>query len=563
MHPAVIQPNPYHPSVYPLEPDSRPSGGNGTVVDDLVPDHRPVRPPDGLLQPGKSLLLQVSPDIQQLLGLTGDTVDLNEFSSVRERRGAEVRQPRPDARIPPSSYRYLKMLPAELLQEITLRAAGLGPADAGRSSTNGTAVGTGIHPEKRRLDEITFALDRHPGGRPHARRLREVCQALPAFFDTYRKLVSDVRAARPDLAPALEGWSRDLLRGALARSLAPPTGTGNNTGIVPGVYNELMALVERPFEAYLPELVARHAEYQRFSQSSALELLNEAVGRAVGSGVADARVPPDEAVPPEMRRLGDMAAVLRSLPRRRPDANLIHNARRLMHEFLTQLRWTADDVRKRRPDLAPSLAEWGAQMAAPVLQRVLQTPAIRESRYAMDPGAAAELTAAMRQPFAVHVQALERVQQVARLRQFLDSFPAFFQHLTASRTSADIEKLQKGEVVIRCTEADLAENLQRVPAGRLTTYNEHGDGLRQVNSLRYTYLMVDYPRRAETTTLRKVWWEAPGRAATEVFVTEWNGVHSYSPADSLRWKPTGAPTSPTLNEDRADRWATFLQQQSG
>ena len=562
MHPAVIQPNPYRPSVHPLERDSRPAGGNGTVVDDLVPDHRPVRPPDGLLQPGKSLLLQVSADIQQLLDLTGDTVDLNAFASVRQRRGAEVGQ-RPDARIPPSSYRYLKMLPAELLQEITLRAVGLGPADAGRPRTNGTAVGAEIHPEKRRLDEITFALDRHPGGRSDARRLREVCRALPAFFDAYRKLVSDVRAARPDLAPALEGWSRDLLRGALARSLAPPTGAGDNTGIVPGVYSELMALVQRPFETYLPELVARHDEYRRFSQSSALELLNEAVGRAVGSGVADARVPPDESVPPEMRRLADMAAVLRSLPRRRPDANLIHNARRLLHDFLTQLRWMAEDVRTRRPDLAPALAEWARQTAAPILQRVLQTPGIRESRYVMETGASADLAAPLRPPFAVHVLAIERVQQAQHLRQFVDSFPAFFQRMAASRTSGDTDKLRRGEIVIRCTEAELAENLQRVPAGRLTTYNEMGEGIPQANGLRYTYLAVDYPRRSDTTTLRKVWWEAPGRAAREIYVVERNGVHSYSPGEPLRWQPTGAPGSPTLNEDRADRWAAFLQQQSG
>jgi len=576
--PTRPQQHPYHPVT-----GARPDAAAPTHDADLrlTRDNSRALPSEQVV-PDAQGRIQVSADIQELLGLSDRLVDLNaqeiedEESTfgplVRARRGdaAPVAAATVSVRATESPrHRYLTRTTFQLLQELTQRAIGYGPNDPGE------LPGLDVAPETRRLGAMVRALQNQPGREADALRLLNAAMSLNNFFIEYRTLIAHLRTRRPNPRPVLPEYAAELAREPLRHALQAPVGADGLRQYDAAHYAGSMAALRQPVHLHEAALFARLLEFRRFSGQTVPEMLGEAAQRAIGSGPADARPQTNTAMSPESHRLNEMVRTLRTMPDRQADALLLRHAGQLLREFFIDFRRLMQTLRNQRPDLEPVLDAWSVETARGPVQNALTAPGINEPGFVVDERTAWNLGASVRRPLAFYTEVLDRRMRAYREKQFLDSFPVFFERMSRPRQAgvftadciagagADergeaVKKLLEGEVVLSSTEADLAAHLRRVPAAVIggidvsRIYTMVGGGM-------VTRHGANYPSRG-INTIRDVWWQAPDGKSTRVIVTDRMGMHSYSMDDGLTWHPTGAPTSPALDAQRADRWAGFLAQ---
>lgn len=570
----------------------RPDERTGYDNSRAVPSHHVGLLPDGRLR--------VSRDIQQLLTLDRNVVDLGATSDEAEddavidddndtawigaksafaepaaERPADVAAakatagPAIDPNIPPSSYRFLTMSLPALLQEVADWAIGEGPPDPVVHPPSTTL------PETRRLGDMVWALQYQPGRQHDAQVLRNAGRALSDFFPVYRRLVDTVRESRPDLGWMLPEWTADLVREPLRKALEMPLGPDGEPSFDSGRSAELRQSVERPYDLQVAELDARMSERRRFSNLPLLALLDEAAQRAIGNGPPDTRPPTDVATSPEAYRLGQMVRALQAEPGRAGDAVHLRNAGRLLKTFFSEMRALMQDIKTRRPDLAPHLALWSAEMVRPALQRALDAPGVRDAGYRVDELLGWDIAKLCQRPLDVYMASLGRRALADKDPRFLGAFSAFFERMTRPRTpgvflenslqgaginereGADVKRLLDGSIVFQGKAGQLAANLQWVPAGVMVeTYNRNRSP--GADSWLEARKQARYPQRADGNSIREVAWLGPEGITLRVFVTERRGVHSYSADEGASWAPTGGPSGAAANAARAERWAEFL-----
>jgi len=526
----------------------------------------------GVLRRGPGAWLRVSPDIGRLVGIDGDTVDLNAalpaFAAPSRARTVR-REVGLGGSVAPSDRRYLEMPLLALLEEVAERAIGRGPGETGGVENPRTP------PETRRLGDMVYTLSYQPGRRADAVRLHNAGLALTDFFPAYRALVDGLRASRPELEPVLAEWAAERALPSLKSALALPLDDAGQPWWRPDLYAGLLAPLQQPDAVYLGELDARLGELRRFRGAPLATLLEEVALCAIGQGPDDARPPTDPALPPERRRLDAMVAVLQADPGRTDDAVALRNTGALLRAFFTGFRDLVARLRGQRPDLAPVLGPWSVDLARKALQTALDTPGLRGRDFVAQEQRSSDLSAVVRQPLAVHVAVLEQLLAAQREQAFVAGFSAFFQRMSGSQRpgyyventiagaaagevdSLERQQLRRGRVVFRCTRAQLAENLQTIPIATLAVVRPPGKhGLLQYWLL--TRVEARYSQKEGGVALRDVQWQARNRSTRSVLVADRKGVHSFSTNNGVTWEPTGAPHTAALNDLRISRWEGFL-----
>jgi hypothetical protein len=314
----------------------------------------------------------------------------------------------------------------------------------------------------------------------------------------------------------------------------------------------------------------------RYLTMPIVELLEEVLQRTIGEGPDDPAPIENPGVPPESRRLGDMAFALRLTPGREHDALVLRNAGLALYSFCFDYRTLFGEMRARRPDLVPVMAPWIAGIARAAILRAVEVPLGADGEPQYDPRLYDPIVAPVRQPLESYFPELEWRLGQAQQQAFIAQSKQFFASVSApvvdgvSRKhrvlgAADNELIGPrvsaflgGTIVFRCTEAELSEYLQMIPAGKVWRSDFIG-AHRSIGTLvvhpPYTAI---YPNRASGTTIHDVRWQDPAGATRQVIVANRQNVHSFSLDAGYHWHPTGGPTSDAIDDLRADPWRQLL-----
>ena len=311
----------------------------------------------------------------------------------------------------------------------------------------------------------------------------------------------------------------------------------------------------------------------RYLDMSVIELLEEVVQRAIGEGPEDDVRNPD--VQPHHQRMGAMAFALKLTPGREHDARVLRNAGLAINAVLLEFRDLLDELRRRRPDLAPVIPRWRAELIRSAVLRAIALPLDADGEPQYTPTLYTPIVGLLNQPAQNYIPQLEwrlgelqRHTFIAQGRQFFAaiSVPIVRESPRENRVlgaagneleGPDLRDLLDGRLVFRCSEDELATNLQMVPAGKLTDgfstnprWSGFGGGMTIEGFL--------YPNRASGTTIKKVEWQDGKGLTRPVFVANIENVHAYSTDWGRVWRPTGSICSPVFDDLRADGWRRFL-----
>ena len=311
----------------------------------------------------------------------------------------------------------------------------------------------------------------------------------------------------------------------------------------------------------------------RYLDMPVVELLVEVLQRAVGEGPEDA-VPRTD-IQPEHHRLDTMSFALRLTPGREHDALVLRNAGLALNSFYFDYRTLLEEIHTKRPDLLPVLGPWKAEIARAAILQAVALPLGDDGEPQFAPALYGAIIDPIRQPFESYIPGLEwRLGELERQtfavqnKRFFDFIsmpivrgsPRENRVLGAARNElegADVRKLLDGTVVFRCTEAQLVEHLRMVPAAQ----PKHGSSMKphwsSIGGGATTQGFI-YPDRASGTTIRTVQWQDVSGTTRLVFVTNRHGVHGFTTDSGSHWHPTGAASSPVLDDLRADGWRRFL-----
>ena len=311
----------------------------------------------------------------------------------------------------------------------------------------------------------------------------------------------------------------------------------------------------------------------RFLDMPVVELLVEVLQRSIGEGPEDA-VPRTD-IHPEHHRLHTMSFALSLTPGREHDALVLRNAGMALNSFYFDYRTLLEEISTKRPDLLPVLGPWKAEIARAAILQAVALPLGDDGEPQYAQALYSPIINSIRQPFENYIPGLEwRLGELQREtfavqnKQFFDFLsvpivrgsPRENRVLGAARNElegADVRNLLDGTIVFRCTEAQLASHLRMVPAAHLkqgASMKPHWSGFGG-GTTTHGFL---YPDRGSGTTIRTVQWQDISGMTRLVFVTNRNGVHSFSIESGNDWRPTGAVTSLALNDLRADGWRRFL-----
>ena len=311
----------------------------------------------------------------------------------------------------------------------------------------------------------------------------------------------------------------------------------------------------------------------RFVNMSVADLLAEVLQRAIGDGPGDAV--PNTTLRPEHRRLDDMAFALKLTPGREHDTLVLRNAGVALTSYFFDYRSLVEEMRDKRPDLAPVSEAWHKELARSAIALAVAVPLGADGEPQFDPRLYDGIVQPVREPFDSYLPLLEwrlgELQQQTfdrQSKQYFDSVvvpivreaPRDNRVLGAAGNEyagSEVRAFLAGTVVFRCGEAELIEHLRMVPAGRL----------KRTSTLHFSWYLgvtvqpahdVFYPDRASGTTIKQLMWLNLAGVSKRVSVANWEGAHSYSLDDGRTWRPTGARTSPALDDLRADGWKRLM-----
>jgi len=245
--------------------------------------------------------LPIAADLARLLHLQSGPVDLNALAepaetfnataSLRRRRDYPVPEP-VNGNVPESSYRFMRMSLPNLLLEVSQRAIGLGPGEAGPPQN------PAITPQIRRLGEMVVALNYQPGREREVAQLRNAGYALYGFLEAYRQLVHNMRQTVPERADVMTEWSTDLARTAIRMALDLPLGPDDQPQYIPSRYQPIDALISDPVVSHVQTL-------RRLQNAHDREIYGGLLGRFMSSIQATARTDADfQPHPDAVRVLG-------------------------------------------------------------------------------------------------------------------------------------------------------------------------------------------------------------------------------------------------------------------
>jgi hypothetical protein len=311
---------------------------------------------------------------------------------------------------------------------------------------------------------------------------------------------------------------------------------------------------------------------RRFLSMNVVELLEEVMQRAVGEG------PPDDVgspgVQPEHYRLSTMAFALQLTPARQHDALVLRNAGMALNTVFYDYATLLEEMRIKRPDLAPVVPRWRADITRAAILRAVTVPlgADGEPQYA--PHLYDPVVMPLRQPFASYLPLLEWRLGEHQRHTFVEQSRQYFSRISTPLVRASPREnrvlgaasnelegspartLRGGTVVFRCAENELFEHLRMIPSGLLTQASTqlHWVGGKVVRPPS----VATYPDRGSGTTIKRVQWQNAAGETRPVIVNNWNGVHSFSLDAGNSWRPTGGLASAAFDDLRADGWRQLM-----
>jgi hypothetical protein len=311
---------------------------------------------------------------------------------------------------------------------------------------------------------------------------------------------------------------------------------------------------------------------RRFLSMNLLELLEEVMQRAVGEG------PPDEVGSPgvqaEHYRLSTMAFALNLTPGREHDALVLRNAGLALNTVFYDYATLLEEMRIKRPDLAPVVPRWRAEITRAAILRSIAVPLGPDGQPQYAPQLYDPVVMPLRQPFASYLPLLEWRLGEHQRHTFVEQSRQYFSRVSTplvresprenrvlGAASNEFEgyparAFRAGTVIFRCTENELFENLRMIPAGQL---KQASTQLHWVSGKVVSPPSVaTYPERGSGTTINRVQWQTAAGVTRSVIVANWKGVHSFSLDAGNNWRPTGALTSAVLDDLRADGWRQLM-----